>query len=373
MNTKNLYVHIPFCLRRCHYCDFASSEYTTEMADEYLDALGIEFTRRAYGMSPTTIYVGGGTPTCLPLNQLEQFLDMLDLLDQTELKEFTVEANPGTLTMDKLVMLRQAGVNRISLGVQTFSQQGLESLGRFHSSKDARFAVAQLHEAGFDNISLDFIFGWPGQTLREWRDDLMKALRLDVPHLSCYGLSYPEGTVILKMLEEGRIAKLEEERERELFDLMDEVLQTGGRRRYEISNFAMPGYECIHNLNYWKGGTYTGLGAGAHSYEGSTRFGNSSRVGDYVTRMRDCGTAIDFVDEIPPDARSRECAVIWLRLMEGINRQAFRERTGREIEDLLSENLDRLVREGWLEWKGENLCLTARALPVADMVLSEMV
>lgn len=373
MNIKNLYVHIPFCQRRCYYCDFASSEYKSEMADSYLEALGVEFTRRAYGMCPETIYIGGGTPTCLPFEKLEQLLDILDLLDQRDLKEFTVEANPGTLTMDKLILLKEAGVTRISLGVQTFNQRGLDTLGRFHSAKDARFAIALLHEAGFDNLSVDLIFAWPGQQESEWRDDLAKVLRLNVPHVSCYGLSYPEGTTIQKMLEEGRIQKMGEDQERELFDLMDEVLEAGGRQRYEISNFALPGHRCLHNINYWKGGTYTGIGAGAHSYEGSTRFGNCGSLTQYIERMNSKGTAIDFVDEIPSEARSRECAVIWLRLRDGINREEFRERTGWELTALLGSNLERMLKGGWLEWQGESLRLTKRAIPVADSVLSEIV
>lgn len=373
MNTKNLYVHIPFCLRRCYYCDFTSSEYKEEVATGYLEALEIEFTRRAYGMSPETIYIGGGTPTCLPLAQLERLLDVLELLDRSNLREFTVEANPGTLSMDKLMALRKGGVNRISLGVQSFNQRGLDTLGRFHSAKDARFAVAQIHEAGFENVSLDLIFAWPGQTSGEWREDMLKALRLEVPHVSCYGLSYPEGTAISQMLADGRVEKAGEDTERDMFDLMDEVLNAGGLRRYEISNFAMPGFESKHNINYWKGGTYTGLGVSAHSYEGSTRFGNCGTIAEYVRKMRESGTAIDFVDEIPPQARARECAAIWLRLIDGIDRGEFFTRTGVSIEELLGESLPKLLSGGWLEWSGENLRLTRRALPVADSVLAEIV
>lgn len=373
MNIKNLYVHIPFCQRRCYYCDFASSEYKSEVADSYLEALGVEFTRRAYGMCPETIYIGGGTPTCLPYEKLEQLLDILDLLEQRDLKEFTVEANPGTLSMEKLLLLRDAGVTRVSLGVQTFNQRGLDTLGRFHSAKDARFAVALLHEAGFDNISVDLIFAWPDQRIAEWREDLEKVLRLDVPHVSCYGLTYPEGTTLHQMLQEGRVERAHEDREREMFDLMDEVLASGGLRRYEISNFARPGHESMHNVNYWMGGTYTGLGAGAHSYEGSTRFGNCGSVTSYIGRMNSAGTALDSVDELPPEARARECAVIWLRMIDGINREAFRERTGRELDELLGPNLAKLIEGGWLEWNSSNLRLTNRALPVADAVLADIV
>ncbi len=373
MKIKNFYVHIPFCLRRCNYCDFASSEYSPHLAEEYLEALGIEFTRRAYGMRPETIYIGGGTPTCLSYEMIEELTDMLDLLDLRDLKEFTVEANPGTLSVDKLMLLREAGITRISLGVQTFNQHGLDVLGRFHGAKDARFAIAQLREVGFENISLDLIFAWPGQTAEEWLEDLQMAIKLDIPHISCYGLSYPEGTPIAKMLANGRVTQVEESLERDMFDRTAEVLAEAGLARYEISNFAKEGHQCQHNLNYWRGGTYIGIGAGAHSYEGNTRFGNCPDVGLYVKKMSSAGTAIDFIDEISREARARECAVIWLRLAEGVDKDLFCNSVGIELEELLAESLPKLLAEGWLEWRGNRLRLTDKAIPYADTILSELV
>lgn len=373
MNIKNIYVHIPFCLRRCNYCDFASSDFDQDMAEKYLDALGVEFTRRAYGMRPETIYIGGGTPTCLSHEMIEHLVDMLDLLELDDLQEFTIEANPGTLDVSKLILLRESGITRVSLGVQTFIPEGLEVLGRYHSAKDARFAVAQLREVGFDDISIDLIFAWPGQTMQMWQEDLETVLKLGISHVSCYGLSYPQGTPISRMLELCHIEPADESLERDMFDATAEILEAGGLKRYEISNFAKPGHQCVHNLNYWRGGTYVGIGAGAHSYEGTTRFGNCPDVQQYIKRMNTSGAAIDFIDDISAQARARECAVIWLRLSEGINRELFHNSVGIELEDLLGDSLVKLLADGWLEWRDDQLCLADKSIPVADSILSELV
>lgn len=375
MKTKNLYIHIPFCDTRCAYCDFVSNEYNADIAKLYIDALGAEFARRAYEMRPETIYVGGGTPTCMSLELLERLFDLLDLLDPTNLKEFTVEANPGTLSMEKLVLLREAGVTRISIGVQSFLQRGLDALGRSHDAKQSRFALAQLREAGFDDISADLIFAWPGQSLDEWEKDLREALRLDIPHLSCYGLTYPSGTKIQQALNEGKIEQMSESKELLLFNMAEEILAAEGRCRYEVSNYSLPGCESMHNINYWQGGSYTGIGAGAHSYEGNTRFGNETNIAEYIRDMNEKGAAISFVDEISVESRARECAAIWLRMKEGIELKRFAEVTNYPLIKLLGREIGPLVEQGLLEWSADKryLRLTHQAVPIADAVLAEII
>lgn len=371
--TKNLYLHIPFCARCCAYCDFNRVEYQTDLVDDYLDALSIEFTARGDGLRPETIYLGGGTPTCLSLNQLEYLLSQFDFIDSGAVKEFTVEANPGTLDIDKLILLRDAGVTRISLGVQSFNQRGLDFLGRMHNAKTARFALALLHEVGFANISVDLIFAWAGQTLNDWRDDLEKTLALNVQHISCYGLTYPENTPLKKLLDDGKITPANEDHELALFNLTNEILAAANFARYEISNFSAPQFQSLHNLNYWRGGTYLGLGAGAHSYQNGVRSNNYLSVREYIDKLNQCGNAQSAIDELSPERRARECAVVWLRLREGIDQQQFATQTGFSLPILFTAELPMLIKDGWLEWHGDFLRLSDQAIPVADAVLAELV
>ncbi len=375
MANKHLYIHIPFCIQRCYYCDFASTVYNQELAETYMDALGVEFARRAFDMKPETIFIGGGTPTALSLNLLEELMDLIGLLDLSDLKEFTIEANPGTINMAKLLLFKNSGVNRMSIGIQSFEDRALKILGRFHSSKQSRFAIAQLNEAGFENISADLIFAWPSQSVGEWQSDLEKVLQLRIPHVSCYSLSYPNGTELEKMLKNGDIRRAKEEHELELFNMTRDILEETGLMRYEISNYAANGYECRHNIHYWEGGNYIGLGAGAHSYEDSTRFGNHEYVNKYIESINKTGSAIAFVDEIPPIARARECAAIWLRMTEGIDCRSYYKHTGYRIEELLKNEISMLSKEGLLAWSADNshLHLTDQAIPIADAVLAELI
>lgn len=371
--SLSLYLHIPFCLRRCLYCAFPSSVYDPERVNRYLEALAIEIAQRANGLSPRTLYIGGGTPTALSLPELERLFALFRSFGCSSLVEFTIETNPGTLDREKAAFLRSQGVSRVSVGVQTFQEEGLRVLGRIHTVDQSYEAVEILREAGFSEISIDLIFGWPGEKVSLWQDDLDRALRLGLPHLSCYALTYEEGTPLSCAIEEGALGALEEEEERQLFDLAGEILPRAGRPRYEISNFAIPGHECQHNLHYWKGGEYIGLGAGAHSYQGVVRYANEEAIDRYMERMMREGDAVAMVDSLPPEKRARECAVIWLRLTEGIDPHAFQERTGFDLVDLLGDALPPLLSEGWLVWKEGNLCLGAKGLPITDSILAELV
>lgn len=370
---KNLYVHIPFCVRCCSYCDFNRVVYDPGLADVYLDALGMEFAARADGMAADTVYIGGGTPTALGQEQLETLCSQFDFLDLSGVREFTVEANPGTLNIDKLVLLRDSGVTRVSLGVQTFNQRGLEILGRIHDAKAARYAVALVQEAGIPEFSLDLIYGWPGQALAEWEDDLRRAVGLGAAHLSCYSLTYLDNTPLAKKLAAGEIVSQSEEEDLRFFNFTREWLAGAGLAAYEISNFARPGHESLHNTNYWQGGTYVGLGAGAHSYDGRDRFANCLPVREYVERMNQRGEARDVVDSIPPAARARECGAVWLRMRDGIERGRFQEVTGFQLDELWAAELPPLLADGWLEWAGGWLRLTPKAVPVADAVLEQLI
>jgi oxygen-independent coproporphyrinogen-3 oxidase len=374
-SSSALYLHIPFCLSRCNYCTFTS--YIQKQADisRYLDALTIEFEHLVYSNKLESIYIGGGTPTCLSLKEIEKWLVLLSGECKAPGCEFTVEANPGTLTMDKLMLLRTAGVNRLSIGCQTFCEKGLQILGRTHNVRQTEDAIAMAREAGFDNISLDLIFGWPGQTPCDWGRDMEKAVALGVEHISAYCLSYESGSPLEQLREAGKITPLTEDEERDLFDMTGEFFPAAGLMRYEISNFARLGHECRHNLNYWKGGEYFGLGLAAHSHVGQERFANTCDLEEYVNKLQLEGSACVFREKLPPEKYLRELTVIWLRLAAGINLREFRARTGAELMKALGQEITPLVRTGWLAWSDnhERLFLTEKALPVADSVLAELV
>lgn len=370
-----LYIHVPFCVRRCSYCDFASSTYQSDRAEAYLEALAVEFDRRATELEPTTIYIGGGTPTALSVSQLELLFDLVGNLELAELHELTVEANPGTLTQEKLALLKDVGVTRVSLGVQSFQPEGLEVLGRIHTAKQARGAISYLREMGFDEISIDLMYAWPGQDERLWAADLATVGRLGLSHVSAYCLSYESNTPLRELERQGAVRRQDESQELRLMSMAEDVLGGLGLNRYEISNHARPGAECRHNIHYWQGGQYVGLGAGAYSFRNGDRTGNERDVRSYIRRMSEAGCAEVERDQLSARARARECAVMWLRLLDGIDPTAFQARTGFDLEELLGGDLPHLLQGGWLEWTPNQtrLRLTSRALPVADSVLSELV
>jgi oxygen-independent coproporphyrinogen-3 oxidase len=373
MTPVALYAHVPFCAQRCRYCDFVSTRYDAYKAATYLAALAEDVDCHASEAEIRTVYVGGGTPTALSTVHLTALLDILSKLDLSGVVEYTVEANPGTIDVEKLQSLRQAGVNRLSIGVQSFHDEALRVLGRSHTAKQARAAVGIAREAGIENISLDLIYGWPGQTPQSWQADLEEAVRLEPEHISCYGLTYPEGTSLWRARERGEILPQSEDEERELFDMMGALLAAPAWERYEISNFCRKGRECRHNRVYWEGGPYIGVGPGACSYVDGVRSGNVPDVEQYIRRTEEGTDVRTWQESLPPERAARERLVIGLRLLKGIEADRFAAETGFSIESLLGDGLTHLIREGWLEWRGRSLALTSRALPVADTVLAELV
>ena len=290
--TGGIYIHVPFCQSRCIYCDFYSTTYGAEWKRSYVDSLKREMQLRREEINTSrvpSLYIGGGTPSQLPsLLLVEVFRAICDNFALSEDAEVTIEANPDDVTPEWLSALSQTPVNRISMGVQTFSDSLLRFLNRRHTSRQAIEAVRLCQDAGYSNISLDLIYGLPGQTLKDWKSDVKQLLSLDVPHLSAYALSYEEGTVLSKMLQEGSVNEASDELSWQMYEyLMDETAVTG-MQHYEISNFAMPGMHSRHNSSYWDGSPYLGLGPGAHSYDGGRiRRSNNTSLKEYVQATTD--------------------------------------------------------------------------------------
>ena len=376
-SRPGLYVHIPFCSARCHYCAFASGVYRPDAATRYLDALEREFHLRSADIQNVpTAFIGGGTPSVLDPPLLERLLSFIPMPENRG--EASCELNPETTTREKLELLRDAGVNRVSFGVQTFSPSGLRLLGRRH---DARQAVAALESAlrsGFASCNIDLIVGWPGQTMAGLNEDLRIALDLGTTHVSCYNLALEDATPLPGMLAALGLPEKDDGEARLFWDAAEQALTSRGFEHYEISNYAKPGHHCRHNVSVWQGGDYVGLGPGAHSHRRGRRFANAAALDEYVGALERNRAPEAFSEILEPAAKARECAVFWLRLAQGIDLEAFQERTSFDLMDLYATEMPRLLDSGALEIRGEPggrkfLRFAREAFPLADSYLVDLV
>jgi oxygen-independent coproporphyrinogen-3 oxidase len=374
-----LYLHIPFCLARCGYCDFNTYLYEAALAREYAAALRAEIA--AWGRRPeltgrraATVFLGGGTPSLLSPDEVAGILGVVrrafGLLPKAEV---TLEANPGTVDAAKLRGYRGAGVNRLSLGVQAFQDHLLRRAGRDHTADDARGAVADARAAGFQNVSLDLIFALPEQRLAEWAASLDEAAALAPEHLSTYGLTYEEGTPFFRDRAAGRITPVDEATEAAMFDLAIARLTAAGYEHYEISNFARPGYRSAHNQTYWRCGDYLGLGAGAHSCLGGRRFFNRRLPREYIEAVRRRGSAEAGAEELTPRQRFGEAMMLGLRLREGVDLHDMAIRFAPSGVGPDAGTLRRLEGAGLLERRGSRLRLTERGVRLANEVFVALI
>jgi oxygen-independent coproporphyrinogen-3 oxidase len=366
------YVHVPFCAHRCGYCDFAVVTGRDHQIDLYLEALSAELATLGEPQRVQTVFVGGGTPTHLDCPRLERLLrEITRWLLLAPGHEFTVEANPNTLDAAKVSVLVSHGVNRISLGAQSFHPHLLRVLERDHQPADVLRAAGWIKEQRA-RMSLDLIFGVPGQTPAEWHADLSRALELEPDHISTYGLTYETGTRLWKQRRRGEVQALGEEAELEMYAHALDVLGEAGFDHYEISSHARPGRRCRHNQVYWANEAYFGFGLGAARYVNGRRELNVRNFRDYLQRAF-TGAPTAFQSEVlPPLERARETLVLQLRRAEGINRQAFREQTGFDLDTLAGPALTRHVDLGLLLDSGDGVCLSRPGKYVADTVIRNL-
>ena len=368
------YVHIPFCADKCGYCDFASLAGSDHLADRYLGALALEMAMSLNGIPRPvdTIFIGGGTPTRLDSRQLARLLTMVrEWFPLEPGGEWTVEANPGTLDAEKADVLGSGGVNRVSLGAQSFQPALLATLERNHAPEEIERAL-ELVRPRFERWSFDLMFGVPGSTIEMWRDDLERALALGPSHLSCYGLVYEKGTALWKQWQAGQVREVDEESERSMYEHTIDRLGAEGLAMYEISNFAKPGHECRHNLVYWSNDAYDGVGLGAARYENGTRSVNPRDLLAYLKRVEAGHPATGPTETLEPEAHARETAVLMLRrTIVGLDRADFAWRTGFDLDTLAGPAVARNVARGWLEDDGERVRLTAEGRFLADTVFCE--
>jgi oxygen-independent coproporphyrinogen-3 oxidase len=370
---RSAYIHVPFCVHRCGYCDFTLVAGRDDLIDAYLEALAIELDRLERPREVDTLFFGGGTPTHLPASQLARLLALTRRwFPPAPGAEICVEANPAGLDDAKVAVLADAGVNRVSLGVQSFDTQMLELLERDHRGADVSAVIARLRPA-IPNIGLDLIFGVPGQTVELWQQTLAAALALEPTHVSTYGLTFEKGTAFQSRLDKGLLNKCDEELERAMYAVAMDELPRAGLEQYELSNFARPGFRCRHNEVYWAGRPFFGFGPGAARYAGGRRELNHRSVTTWINRVLAGHSPIADAEELSPEGRARELVMLNLRRCSGLSLAEFHEQTGFDFRELAGDTLPRHLRQGLLEEQDGHVRLTREGRFLADTVFSEYV
>ena len=366
------YVHIPFCTQICYYCDFSKVFIKNQPVDSYLEHLLQEF--HSYDIQKLrTLYIGGGTPTALSAPQLELLLDGLTKnLDLSVLEELTIEANPGDLDADKIAVLKNSAVNRVSLGVQTFDDKMLKKIGRSHLEKDIYENIDRLKLAGFDNISIDLIYALPGQTMDQVKDNVSKAIALDIPHMSLYSLILENHTVFMNRMRRGKLPLPKEELEAEMFEYIITELERAGFEHYEISNFSKPRFESRHNLMYWDNAEYYGIGAGASGYVDGVRYKNHGPIRHYLKAVED-GNARINEEHLTQREQMEEEMFLGLRKKTGVSMKRFEEKFGTSFDNLYGQVVRDLCHQGLLQVEGQQIRMTKKGLFLGDTVAERFI
>ena len=368
----SLYIHIPFCVRKCLYCDFPSFSGMDGMFEDYVRRLCREMGEAApsfQGIGVKSVFFGGGTPSILPPALMGRIMDkIMSAYDVNSDAEISMEANPGTLDAAKLREYKSMYFNRLSMGLQAWQDRLLERLGRIHSVGEFEDNFLQARDAGFKNINVDLMFSLPGQTMDDWQETLEKVIRLDPEHISAYSLIIEEGTPFFDMYEKGQITETDENTDRRMYYLAKEMLSDKGFRQYEISNFAKEGFECRHNITYWRTEEYRGFGLGAHSYVNGTRFHNSADMKEYMAG----GGRLDM-EKLTPEEMQEEFMFMGLRMNEGISREEFLKRFKTDITSVYGQEIVELISEGLLTENNGRISLTDRGIDVSNQVFEKFI
>jgi oxygen-independent coproporphyrinogen-3 oxidase len=363
--VEHLYLHVPFCAAKCHYCAFYSEAGSAAKMEDYVGAVVKELENFTPRLAPKTVFFGGGTPSLLPAPLMRRILEAVGGWGlRRAVSEWTIECNPSTVSSEKAKLFREFGVNRISMGVQALDDELLETIGRIHTVEAAIGSYEKLRAAGFGNINLDLMFGLPGQTMAHWQKTLRRAIDLQPEHLSTYCLILEEDTHFWSLLQKGLI-KPDEELELAMYETGMEMLAAAGYRQYEISNFAKPNRECAHNIAYWEGRDYIGLGPSACSTVGDKRWQNAPDTDRYVAAMRNGERALAYEEPLTPELRASERAAFGMRMNAGVPAELVKGRWDKQIAGLLSAEL--------VHWRDDRLQPTKRGILFADEVAAEFV
>ncbi|MGX5860535.1 radical SAM family heme chaperone HemW [Streptococcus sanguinis] len=374
MQTKptSAYVHIPFCTQICYYCDFSKVFIKNQPVDSYLEHLIEEY--HSYDIKKLrTLYIGGGTPTALSARQLAFLLEKLtDKLDLSCLEELTIEANPGDLDQEKIAVLKDSPVNRVSLGVQTFNDRMLKQIGRSHLEQDIYDNITNLKKVGFDNISIDLIYALPKQTMEDVKINVAKAIALDIPHMSLYSLILENHTVFMNRMRRGKLPLPKEDLEAEMFEYIIAELEKAGFEHYEISNFSKPGFESRHNLMYWDNAEYYGIGAGASGYVDGVRYKNHGPIRHYLQAV-EAGNARVQEEALTLNEKMEEEMFLGLRKKSGVSKKRFEEKFGLSFEDQYGVVVSELTEQGLLVTDRDIVRMTKQGLFLGDTVAEKFI
>lgn len=375
--ARGVYIHIPFCHQICNYCDFNKFYFKNQPVDEYIEMLGkeMELATEKYPESfkkIETIFLGGGTPTALTPQQLERLLELIrTYIPMGSVTEFTSEANPDELSEAKLQALFAGGVNRISMGVQSFDQELLKKIGRTHSNKHVYETIDLAKKVGFRNISLDLMYGLPGQTMAQWKDTLEKAFALDIPHYSAYSLIVEPKTIFYNQYTKGKLHLPTEDLEADMYEVLMNQMEAHGLHQYEISNFAQSGFSSTHNKIYWENDEYAGFGAGAHGYLAGVRYSNHGPLKKYMDAVNAGELPIVYEHVVTKKEKCEEQMFLGLRKTEGITHTIYEEKFNESMHRHYSHIIEKLVSEGLLEHDTKGIRLTRKGRFVGNEVFQQ--
>jgi oxygen-independent coproporphyrinogen-3 oxidase len=375
--VPGLYVHIPFCFHKCHYCDFYSiTRQSPARMERFVELVLKEADMWTVPDAPTvrprTVFFGGGTPSLLPIEQMRRLTAGLrQRLDFSDLNEWTVEVNPATASLEYCQMLRESGVDRVSFGAQSFDRDELKTLERHHDPDDVPRSIELARAAGFSRLNVDLIYAIPGQSIRSWSQSLDQALKLNIPHISAYNLTYEPNTPIAVKKRLGLLIPTPESTELGMMRSARTRLSESGRPAYEISNYAIPGEECRHNLLYWTGSSYVGLGPSAASHIEGTRFKNRPHLGEWENAIEAGHLPAQDVETLTPEQRCGELAMLMLRLTRGVSFAEYSARIGRDARSDFAEQIERIAKLGLIEVDEAGFRLTDQGLNVADSIGAE--
>lgn len=368
---RGVYIHIPFCKYICSYCDFNKFYIQRQPVDKYIDCLIKEIESMENIQNVETIYIGGGTPSALSDEQLHRLLTALRNKIPQQLREFTFEANPEDLVDSRVALVKGYGVDRISMGVQTFNNELLKILGRGHVADDVDMAIANCKKHGIEDINVDLMFSLPKQTMDDLYDSMKKVVGYNISHVSCYSLILEQKTKLYNQVRDKKVTLPFNETEEKMYNEVISFLTENGYEQYEISNFARPGHESVHNSSYWKNIEYYGLGAGAHGYIDGVRYANQGALKFYIDSMLEKGHARREENTVTSKERIEEEMFLGLRLLEGVDLDIFEEKYGQKAEEIFKGVIDKNIREGYLEIEGNKLRLTRKGLFYGNDVFSE--
>jgi oxygen-independent coproporphyrinogen-3 oxidase len=372
MKEISLYIHIPFCVSKCYYCDFSSFVNKNDKIDIYIDSLIKELSLYKHELNQyyiKTIFIGGGTPSSIASKYIYRILEFINKnYNISRLNEVTIEANPGTLDKEKIKIYKAAGINRVSMGAQTLDDNLLKIIGRTHKVEDIYQSFELLRNANINNINIDLMFGLPSQSIEDVMDSLKKVVDLKIEHISYYGLILEEGTYLNKLFKEGKVILPSEDKERIMYHKATEYLIQNGYNHYEISNYSLSEYECKHNLVYWNVLPYLGLGLSSHSNLNNKRFWNISDINLYISNLNNNKIPIEGEEIISKEIEIAEFCILGLRKISGINKVDFKNRFNIEIEELYKEIIQKHEKNKLIVNNSNSIQLTKKGLDLSNLV-----